>query len=145
MSCRRRLGSFISVGLYPSQSDSRTFDHLFCVERTGGTTTTLEVPLMRRFAKAGNRVIFVNSISMACRSGQQRLAAPDARKLRSYARLARSTRKASRSYRPRSFLFCSRAARATNRNCSRRKSGDSQSAAVCRGPFFGLQSQLPPK
>jgi len=48
--------------------------------------------LMRRFAKAGNRVLFVNSISM----GLPGLANKDllpriARKLRSYARLARST------------------------------------------------------
>ncbi|HYH84178.1 MAG TPA: glycosyltransferase [Pyrinomonadaceae bacterium] len=48
--------------------------------------------LMRRFARAGNRVVFVNSISM----GLPNLANKDllprvARKLRSYARLARTT------------------------------------------------------
>lgn len=48
--------------------------------------------LMRRFARAGNRVVFVNSISM----GLPGLASKDllprvARKLRSYAKLARTT------------------------------------------------------
>src|SRR5213076_2459454 len=48
--------------------------------------------LMKRFARAGNRVVFVNSISM----GLPGLASKDllprvARKLRSYAKLARTT------------------------------------------------------
>jgi glycosyltransferase involved in cell wall biosynthesis len=48
--------------------------------------------LMRRFAKAGNRVIFVNSISMGLPSLSNKDLLPRiARKLRSYARLARST------------------------------------------------------
>src|SRR5213078_1151246 len=48
--------------------------------------------LMRRFAKAGNRVIFVNSISMGLPAlGNKDLLPRVLRKLRSYARLARST------------------------------------------------------
>jgi glycosyltransferase involved in cell wall biosynthesis len=47
---------------------------------------------MRRFAKAGNRVIFVNSISMGLPSLANKDLLPRiARKLHSYARLARST------------------------------------------------------
>ncbi len=47
---------------------------------------------MRRFAKAGNRVIFVNSISMGLPAlGNKDLLPRVLRKLRSYARLARST------------------------------------------------------
>src|SRR5438105_189459 len=48
--------------------------------------------LMRRFARAGNRVIFVNSISMGLPSlGHKDLIPRVARKLRSYAKLARKT------------------------------------------------------
>ncbi|HEX8852418.1 MAG TPA: glycosyltransferase, partial [Pyrinomonadaceae bacterium] len=48
--------------------------------------------LMRRFARAGNRVIFVNSISMGLPSlGHDDLVPRVVRKLRSYARLARQT------------------------------------------------------
>ena len=48
--------------------------------------------LMRRFAKAGNRVIFVNSISMGLPGLANKDLVPRiVRKLRSYARLARST------------------------------------------------------
>jgi hypothetical protein len=48
--------------------------------------------LMRRFARAGNRVVFVNSISMGLPSlGHKDLLPRVARKLRSYARAARTT------------------------------------------------------
>jgi glycosyltransferase involved in cell wall biosynthesis len=48
--------------------------------------------LMRRFARAGNRVIFVNSISMGLPPLQNKDLLPRiARKLRSYAKLARTT------------------------------------------------------
>src|SRR2546429_8798020 len=48
--------------------------------------------LMRRFAKAGNRVIFVNSISMGLPAlGNKDLLPRVLRKLRSYALLSRST------------------------------------------------------
>ncbi len=47
---------------------------------------------MRRFARAGNRVIFVNSISMGLASlGNKDLLPRITRKLRSYAKLARTT------------------------------------------------------
>ena len=48
--------------------------------------------LMRRFARAGNKVIFVNSISMGLASVKSRDLVPRiARKLKSYAKLARTT------------------------------------------------------
>jgi glycosyltransferase involved in cell wall biosynthesis len=48
--------------------------------------------LMRRFARAGNRVIFVNSISMGLASVKSRDLVPRiTRKLKSYAKLARTT------------------------------------------------------
>src|SRR6185503_13720752 len=48
--------------------------------------------LMRRFARAGNKVIFVNSISMGLASlGHADLLPRVTRKLRSYAKLARTT------------------------------------------------------
>src|SRR5438094_11047 len=48
--------------------------------------------LMRRFARAGNKVIFVNSISMGLASVKSKDLAPRiARKLKSYAKLARTT------------------------------------------------------
>jgi glycosyltransferase involved in cell wall biosynthesis len=74
--------------------------------------------LMRRFARAGNRVLFVNSISM----GLPGLANKDllprvARKLRSYARLARTTEEGITVVSPAALPFYgSRAARATNRS-----------------------------
>jgi glycosyltransferase involved in cell wall biosynthesis len=73
--------------------------------------------LMRRFAQAGNRVIFVNSISM----GLPGLANKDLwprvmRKLRSYARLARATPEGVMVVSPAVIpFFGSRAARAINR------------------------------
>src|SRR5687768_18441775 len=48
--------------------------------------------LMRRFAQAGNRVIFVNSISMGLASLSNKDLIPRiTRKLKSYAKLARTT------------------------------------------------------
>src|SRR6186997_1286636 len=48
--------------------------------------------LMRRFARAGNKVIFVNSISMGLPSlGHKDLLPKIVRKLKSYAKLARET------------------------------------------------------
>ena len=48
--------------------------------------------LMRRFARAGNKVIFVNSISMGLPSlGHKDMLPRIMRKLRSYAKLARET------------------------------------------------------
>src|SRR6266481_5616213 len=48
--------------------------------------------LMRRFARAGNKVIFVNSISMGLASFKSKDLVPRiARKLKSYAKLARTT------------------------------------------------------
>jgi glycosyltransferase involved in cell wall biosynthesis len=73
--------------------------------------------LMRRFARAGNRVIFVNSISM----GLPGLANKDllprvARKLRSYAKLARTTQEGITVVSPAALpFFGSRAVRVVNR------------------------------
>ena len=48
--------------------------------------------LMRRFARAGNKVIFVNSISMGLASIKSKDLVPRiTRKLKSYAKLARTT------------------------------------------------------
>jgi glycosyltransferase involved in cell wall biosynthesis len=73
--------------------------------------------LMRRFARAGNRVIFVNSISMGLPSlGHKDLLPRVARKLRSYAKLARQTPEGITVVSPASLpFFGSRAARAANR------------------------------
>ncbi|MDQ1707377.1 MAG: hypothetical protein QOJ88_588 [Pyrinomonadaceae bacterium] len=73
--------------------------------------------LMRRFAKAGNRVIFVNSISMGLPSLANKDLVPRIiRKLRSYARLARATPEGVTVVSPAVVpFFGSRAARALNR------------------------------
>lgn len=73
--------------------------------------------LMRRFARAGNKVIFVNSISMGLapmKSGE--LLPRIKRKLRSYAKLARTTAEGITVVSPAVVpFFGSRAAAATNR------------------------------
>jgi glycosyltransferase involved in cell wall biosynthesis len=73
--------------------------------------------LMRRFARAGNRVVFVNSISMGLPGlGSRDLLPRLARKLRSYAKLARTTIEGITVVSPAALpFFGSRAARATNR------------------------------
>jgi glycosyltransferase involved in cell wall biosynthesis len=73
--------------------------------------------LMRRFARGGNRVIFVNSISMGLPSLANKDLLPRiARKLRSYARLARPTPEGVTVVSPAVIpFFGTRAARAVNR------------------------------
>jgi glycosyltransferase involved in cell wall biosynthesis len=73
--------------------------------------------LMRRFAKAGNRVIFVNSISMGLPSLSNKDLLPRIiRKLRSYARLARPTPEGVTVVSPAVIpFFGTRLARAANR------------------------------
>jgi glycosyltransferase involved in cell wall biosynthesis len=73
--------------------------------------------LMRRFARAGNRVLFVNSISMGLPGlGNRDLLPRVARKLRSYAKLARTTAEGITVVSPAALpFFGSRAARAANR------------------------------
>jgi glycosyltransferase involved in cell wall biosynthesis len=73
--------------------------------------------LMRRFAKAGNRVIFVNSISMGLPSLKNKDLLPRIiRKLGSYARLARPTPEGVTVVSPAVIpFFGTRAARAVNR------------------------------
>ena len=73
--------------------------------------------LMRRFARAGNRVIFVNSISMGLPGfGHKDLLPRLARKMRSYAKLARRTPEGITVVSPASWpFFGSRASRAANR------------------------------
>src|SRR5947209_15011900 len=72
---------------------------------------------MRRFARAGNRVVFVNSISMGLPGLTNRDLLPRvARKLRSYAKLARTTEEGITVVSPAALPFYgSRAARAANR------------------------------
>lgn len=73
--------------------------------------------LMRRFARAGNRVIFVNSISMGMASFANKDLFPRLRrKLGSYAKLARTTSEGITVVSPAALpFFGSRAARAANR------------------------------
>jgi glycosyltransferase involved in cell wall biosynthesis len=73
--------------------------------------------LMKRFARAGNKVIFVNSISMGLASLSNKDLLPRLkRKLRSYARLARVTAEGITVVSPPALpFFGSRAARAANR------------------------------
>ncbi|HYV24417.1 MAG TPA: glycosyltransferase [Pyrinomonadaceae bacterium] len=73
--------------------------------------------LMRRFARAGNKVIFVNSISMGLAPMKSGEVLPRIkRKLKSYAKLARTTEEGITVVSPAVVpLFGSRAAAATNR------------------------------
>ena len=81
--------------------------------------------LMKRFARAGNRVIFVNSISMGLASLTNRDLLPRLkRKLRSYARLARVTSDGITVVSPAALpFFGSRAARSANRRLLRAQVG----------------------
>jgi glycosyltransferase involved in cell wall biosynthesis len=81
--------------------------------------------LMRRFARAGNRVIFVNSISMGLASLANKDLLPRLRrKLRSYAKLARTTEEGITVVSPAALpFFGSRAARAANRRLLRAQVG----------------------
>ncbi len=73
--------------------------------------------LMRRFARAGNRVIFVNSISMGLPSLRHKDLLPRVtRKLRSYAKFARKTSEGITVVSPATLpFFASRTARRMNR------------------------------
>ncbi len=73
--------------------------------------------LMRRFARAGNKVIFVNSISMGLASFKSKDLVPRiARKLKSYAKLARTTEEGITVVSPAVIpFFGSRAATVANR------------------------------
>ena len=81
--------------------------------------------LMKRFARAGNRVIFVNSISMGLASlGTKDLLPRVARKLKSYAKLARTTPEGITVVSPAALpFFGSRASRAANRHMLRAQIG----------------------
>ena len=81
--------------------------------------------LMRRFARAGNRVIFVNSISMGLASLSNKDLVPRVvRKLKSYSRLARTTEEGITVVSPPTLpFFGSRAARAANRHLLRAQVG----------------------
>ena len=77
--------------------------------------------LMRRFARAGNRVIFVNSISMGLPSIRNKDLLPRVvRKIRSYSKLARQTAEGITVVSPAALpFFGSRAARDANRRLIR--------------------------
>jgi glycosyltransferase involved in cell wall biosynthesis len=77
--------------------------------------------LMKRFARAGNRVIFVNSISMGLASLSNKDLLPRVvRKLRSYSKLARTTAEGITVVSPPTLpFFGSRVARAANRRLLR--------------------------
>lgn len=73
--------------------------------------------LMRRFARAGNKVIFVNSISMGLAFANKDLLPRIARKLRSYAKLARTTEEGVTVVSPASLpFFGSSSVRSANRH-----------------------------
>jgi glycosyltransferase involved in cell wall biosynthesis len=80
---------------------------------------------MKRFAGAGNKVIFVNSISMGLASLTNKDLLPRVvRKLRSYSKLARTTPEGITVVSPPTLpFFGSRAARATNRHLLRAQIG----------------------
>ncbi len=81
--------------------------------------------LMKRFARAGNRIIFVNSISMGLASLANKDLLPRLkRKLKSYAKLARTTPEGITVVSPATLpFFGSRAARAANRHMLRAQIG----------------------
>jgi glycosyltransferase involved in cell wall biosynthesis len=81
--------------------------------------------LMRRFARAGNRVIFVNSISMGLPSIRNKDLLPRiVRKIRSYSKLARSTPEGITVVSPAALpFFGSRATRDANRRLIRAQVG----------------------
>jgi glycosyltransferase involved in cell wall biosynthesis len=81
--------------------------------------------LMKRFALAGNKVIFVNSISMGLASLSNKDLVPRVlRKLRSYSRLARTTPEGITVVSPPTLpFFGSRAARGANRRLLRAQVG----------------------
>lgn len=81
--------------------------------------------LMKRFARAGNKVIFVNSISMGLASLTNKDLVPRVvRKLRSYSKLARTTAEGITVVSPPTLpFFGSRAARAVNRSLLRAQVG----------------------
>jgi glycosyltransferase involved in cell wall biosynthesis len=81
--------------------------------------------LMRRFARAGNRVIFVNSISMGLPSIRNKDLLPRVvRKLRSYSKLARQTPEGITVVSPAALpFFGSRATRDANRRLIRAQIG----------------------
>src|SRR2546423_4713296 len=89
--------------------------------------------LMRRFARAGNKVIFVNSISMGMASVKSKDLVPRiARKLKSYAKLARTTEEGITVVSPAVIpFFGSRAATIANRRLL-----TTQIAGLGRGPGF---------
>ena len=95
---------------------------------------------MRRFAKAGNKVIFVNSISMGLPSLANKDLFPRiARKLRSYARLARPTPEGVTVVSPAVIpFFGSRAARAANRSLLARQIGRLASQKGMRRPILWI-------
>lgn len=80
---------------------------------------------MRRFARSGNKVIFVNSISMGLTSVANKDFLPRInRKLRSYAKLARTTAEGITVVSPAAFpFFGSAGARAVNRHLIRAQIG----------------------
>jgi hypothetical protein len=79
--------------------------------------------LMRRFARAGNKVIFVNSISMGLPSLRSKDLLPRvARKLRSYSKLARETSEGITVISPAMLpFFGSRTTRSANRHLLKRQ------------------------
>ena len=95
---------------------------------------------MRRFAKAGNRVIFVNSISMGLPGLSNKDLVPRiVRKLRSYARLARPTPEGVTVVSPAVIpFFGSRVARAVNRRLLAMQIGNLARRGGLTGPILWI-------
>ncbi|MGH9907749.1 MAG: hypothetical protein ACRD8U_19440, partial [Pyrinomonadaceae bacterium] len=96
--------------------------------------------LMRRFARAGNKVIFVNSISMGLASVAHKDFLPRVtRKLRSYAKLARTTEEGITVVSPVALpFFGSAAARRTNQKLLTAQVGALAKARGLRRPILWI-------
>ncbi len=96
--------------------------------------------LMKRFARAGNRVIFVNSISMGLASLSNKDLLPRIRrKLRSYSKLSRVTEEGITVVSPPTLpFFGSRAARAMNRALLRAQVGRLMRRRGIQGPILWI-------
>ncbi|MDT5123129.1 MAG: hypothetical protein QOC96_2611 [Acidobacteriota bacterium] len=95
---------------------------------------------MRRFARAGNKVIFVNSISMGLASVTNKDLLPRvARKLKSYAKLARTTEEGITVVSPAALpFFGSRASRAANRHLLSAQVGALARSRGLRNPILWI-------
>ena len=103
--------------------------------------------LMRKFARAGNKVIFVNSISMGLPSlGHKDLLPRIKRKLGSYSKLARQTDEGITVVSPASLPFFGTADSAIDQSTPDRNANQTSRDAVAdsRSRYSGSRFPLPP-